>query len=93
MWDVTISSSLRLLLKVWIWYRCQKRIENYYHHDGEQLRIENYYHYDGEQLGFYENVHIKTQNKKKDVLVIFILHEMKISSKNTDESLDECRRV
>ena len=64
-----------------------------YHHDGEQLRIENYYHHDGEQLGFYENVHIKTQNKKKNVLVVFILHEMKICSKNTDESLDECRRV
>ena len=36
-WDVIISSSLRLLLKVWIWYRCQNRMENYYHHDGEQL--------------------------------------------------------
>ena len=24
-WDVIISSSLRLLLKVWIWYRCQNR--------------------------------------------------------------------
>ena len=59
-WDVVISSSLRLLMKVWIWYRCQNRIENYYHHDGEQL-------------GFYKKVHIKTQSKKKDVLVIFIL--------------------
>ena len=59
-WDVIISSSLRLLLKVWIWYRCQNRIENYYQHDGEQL-------------GFYKKVHIKTQSKKKDVLVIFIL--------------------
>ena len=36
-WDVIISSSLRLLLKGWIWYRCQNRVENYYHHDGEQL--------------------------------------------------------
>ena len=36
-WDVIISSSLRLLLNVWIWYRCQNRIENYYQHDGEQL--------------------------------------------------------
>ena len=36
-WDVIISSSLRLLLKVWIWYRCQNRIENYYQHDWEQL--------------------------------------------------------
>ena len=36
-WDVIISSLLRLLLKVWIWYRCQNRIENCYHHDGEEL--------------------------------------------------------
>ena len=49
-WDVIISTSLRLLLKVWIWYRCQNRIENYYHHDGEQL-------------GFYKKVHIKTQSR------------------------------
>ena len=41
-WDVIISSTLRLLLKVSIWYRCQ----------------ENYYHDDGEQLGFYKKVHI-----------------------------------
>ena len=44
------------LIKVWIWYRCQSRIENYYHHDGEQL-------------GFYKKAHMKTQGKKKDVLV------------------------
>ena len=49
-WDVIISSSLRLLLKVWIWYRCQNRIENYYQHDGEQL-------------GFYKKVHIKRQHR------------------------------
>ena len=36
-WDVVISSSLRLLMKVWIWYRCQNRTESYYHHDVEQL--------------------------------------------------------
>ena len=63
-WDVIISSSLRLLLKVWIWYRCQNRIENYYH-------------YDGEQLGFAKKVHIKSQSKKKDILVIIILQERK----------------
>ena len=57
--DVVISSSLRLLMKVWIWERCQNRIENYYHHDEEQLT-------------FYKKVHIKTQSmsKKKDVIVI-----------------------
>ena len=36
---------------MWIWYRCQNRIENYYHHDGEQL-------------GFYKKVHIKTGQKE-----------------------------
>ena len=56
------SPSLGLLMKAWIWYRCQNKIENYYHHDGEQL-------------GFYKKVHIKTQGKKKDVLVIFKLQE------------------
>ena len=68
-WDVVISSSLRLLMKVWIWYRCQNRIENYYHHDEEQL-------------GFYKKVHIKTQSmsKKKDVLAI--LHGAKQMSFN-----------
>ena len=46
-------------MKVRIWYRCQNRIENYYHHDEEQL-------------GFYKKLHIKMQSmsKKKDVLVI-----------------------
>ena len=34
------------------------------------VKIENYYHHDGEQLGFYKKVDIKTQSKKKDVLVI-----------------------
>ena len=49
-------------MKVRIWYRCQNRIENYYDDDGEQLE-------------FYKKVHIKTQSKKKDVLVIFTLQE------------------
>ena len=68
-WDDVISSSLRLLIKVWIWYRCQNRIENCYHQDEEQL-------------GFYEKGHIKTQsmNKKKNVLVI--LHRKKWMSFN-----------
>ena len=33
-WDVVISSSLRLLIKVCICYRCQNRTKYYYHHDG-----------------------------------------------------------
>ena len=36
-WDIIISPSLRLLLKVWLWYRCQSRIEKYYYHDGEEI--------------------------------------------------------
>ena len=48
-----ISPSLRLLLKVCAWYRCQNRIEKYYHHDGEQLT-------------FYQRVpHIKTLAEKR----------------------------
>ena len=34
------------------------------------VKKENYYHHDEEQLGFYKKVRIKTQSKKKDVLVI-----------------------
>ena len=41
------------------------------------VKIENYYHQDGEKLGFYKKVNIKTQSKKKNVLVIFILQETK----------------
>ena len=37
------------------------------------VKIENYNHHDGEQLLFYKKVNIKTQSQKKDVLVIFIL--------------------
>ena len=54
-WDVIISSTLRLLLKVWIWYRCQNRIENYYQHNGEQL-------------GFYKKVNIIEPQERKDIL-------------------------
>ena len=32
-----ISPQLRLLLKVFVSYRCQHRIKNYYQHDGEPL--------------------------------------------------------
>ena len=49
-WDVIISSLLRLLLKVWIWWRCQNRIKNYCQHNGEQL-------------SFYKRVHIKRQHR------------------------------
>ena len=37
------------------------------------VKIENYNHHDRQQLLFYKKVHIKTQSKMKDVLVIFIL--------------------
>ena len=48
---------VEIIVEVWIWHRCQNRKPNYD---------------DGEQLLFYKKVHIKTQSKKKDVLVIFI---------------------
>ena len=41
-----------VLLKVWVWYRCQKWIERYYHHAGEQLT-------------FYQKVHVKTHSLRK----------------------------
>ena len=50
-WDVVISSSLRLLIKVWIWYRCQNRIGNHYHQDEEQL-------------GFHEKVYRAWENHR-----------------------------
>ena len=37
------------------------------------VEIENYYHHDAEQLDFYKKVHIKTQCKKKDVLIMFYI--------------------
>ena len=37
-------------------------------------------HHDGEQLCLYQKVYIKTQSKKKEVLVIFILQETKNSN-------------
>ena len=45
-----------------------------------QNRIENYYHHDGEQLLFKKNLHQNTQSKKKDVLVIILLQETKNSN-------------
>ena len=35
--NTRFSWKKRLLMEVWIWYRCQKRIENY-HHDNEQFK-------------------------------------------------------
>ena len=57
-WDVIISSSLRLLLKVWIWHRCQNR----------KLCSPWW-----RAIIFFKKVHIKTQSQKKNILVIFIL--------------------
>ena len=59
------------MLKAWIWYRCQKR---------------KLFHYDEKQLGFYKKVHIKTQGKKKDVLVIFILLQKNKNSSSFDKN-------
>ena len=41
--------SLRLLLKMWIWYRYENRIEKYYHQNWKTIT-----------LGFYKKVHIKS---------------------------------
>ena len=60
---------------------------------GIDVKIENYYHHDGEHLGFYKKVNIKTQSKKKDVLVIFILQETKNSNlfnKNCTQENAKC---
>ena len=43
-----------------------------------QNRMENYCHHNREQLSFYEKVHFKTQSNK-DVLIIFISQETKNS--------------
>ena len=43
------------------------------------FKIQNYYHHNGEQLGFFKKVHTETQSKNNDVLVIFILQEAKNS--------------
>ena len=42
------------------------------------VKIENYYHHDEEQLGFCKRVHIKTQSKKKGALVIFVTKNRKL---------------
>ena len=53
---------------MWIWYRCQNRIEKYYH-------------YDVEQLGFYKKYqNTQKLSKKKDVLVIAVSQETKNSN-------------
>ena len=61
---------------------------------GTDVKTENYYHHYEEQLNFYEKVHIKTQGKKKGVLVNFMLQEAKNSNlldKNcTQENVREC---
>ena len=61
---------------------------------GTDIEIEIYYHHDGEQVGFYmKKVCIKTQSKKKYVLVIFILQETKNSNlfdKNCTQENAKC---
>ena len=54
-----ISPLLRLLLKVSVWYICQKRIEKYYHRTIEFLL----------RSTTYQN----TGSVKKNVLAIFVL--------------------
>ena len=55
------------------------------------VKIENYDHHDGEQLIFYKKLHIKTQSKEKDVPVIFILlQETKNSNLNYAQENVKC---
>ena len=58
-WDINISSLLRLLLKVRIWYRLNNNIEKNYHHDGEQ------------QLYFHKNIQIYRSSKKKKLEMLY----------------------
>ena len=48
----------KILLKVWVWYRCQKWIERYYHHPGEQST-------------FYQKVHIKRHRLRKEECFLY----------------------
>ena len=50
-----------------------------------------YNHHDEKQLLFYKKVQIKTQNKKKDVLVIFmLLKETNLFDKNCTRENAKC---
>ena len=55
---ITFFNRWDFLLKVWIWYQYQNKIEKHYHHDQEKL------------LRFYKKVHIRTYrlSKKKGFL-------------------------
>ena len=64
-WDVIISSSLRLLLKVWIWYRYQNR--KLYHHDGEQLLFYSAYQNTEQKEGCSCNPYIKATAKNSNL--------------------------
>ena len=73
-WDVIISSSLRLLLKVGIWYSdTDVKIENY-----STMMESNYF--------FIKKYIWKHRAKKKDVLVIFILLQETKNSNLFDKS-------
>ena len=94
-WDVIISSSLRLLLNVWIWYRCQNRIVNYYHHDGEQLGFykntnpyENTEQNEGCSFNFILQVK-ETKNKKRRILIYLT----KTSLERTSNAISGWRKL
>ena len=62
-----------LSMKVWIWYRCQCRIENYYRHDEEQLGFykktyENKEQKEGCSCDFILLIN-ETKNKKRRILI------------------------
>ena len=52
---------VKIITESWVLYRCQNRIEKYYHHDGAQFFIKKFYIPKHTGLG------------KKNVFVIFVL--------------------
>ena len=71
-WDVVISSSLRLLMKVWIWYRCQNTIKYYFDNNGEQL-------------DFYKN-YISKHGAKKRMFLLSLHWKKRMISNLFDKS-------
>ena len=75
---MTTSSEMLSFLRCWDYcWKCEFDTD---------VKIENYYHHDEEQSGFHEKVRIKTQSKKKDVLIMFILLQKTKNSNLFDKS-------
>ena len=65
-WDVIVPSSLRLLFKLRVWYRCQNI--KFYHHDAEKLAFnKKSTHQNTEQEAYY---------KKRKILIYCIWQKL-----------------